>query len=766
MTPGVITCTSCGTEAPPGNRFCSRCARPLFDWSSDPAFAGAPNAARIPGYTNTWDTVLPRLQEALFGEFVISRELGRGGMAAVFLAHQLRLNRKVAIKVMAPSLMSELGLVERFRDEATTVARLDHPNIISIFEVGETAGLQYFVMQYVAGRSLERVVRQHGQLPLAVTRAITFAIGSALGYAHRNQVIHRDVKPGNVLLSLDGRVMVSDFGIAKVAASTVHTQTGAVVGTPAYMSPEQCFGLPLTWSADQYSLGILAYEMLTGAQPFVGAAFAVMRGHAEEAPPPMLGLRPDCPLDVVTAIERMLAKKPADRFASMGEALNALGASRARIDDAVEAAIGELAIPLPDEEGVVLVHTPASPAPQQTPAQSPSAGPSPGESPDPGSLGGTSPRGPSLWQQRLRNAVSAASALLRRAAGWSRTAWSNASSATESLARRVWLLTANGMSRARNSRLAIGIASGTILVAVVAAFVIVLAGDSGRGKLARPPRVVPDSTLGATGASKDSLRDSVRAVSTDSLSDSLAARTFVPRDSAEAREVAFRESQATLTLGEPMTLKPIVKDFRGKIIPEPRLNWIVADESVATIDSATGRLRTKKIGKTIVIAKADYGADTMVIIVRARQVAPNPVASVEDAPTTKPAAEQPPPAFDEAAEANAIHSALSALLRDIATNVDTTRINALFPATDNADAAARARLIDDLRKRNRPYFALPQNALQPHFSGDTASVSGRIQLKWQGALRTTGSARMLLEADFVHRGQRWDPVRFRVRYLK
>ena len=220
--------------------------------------SGSPIAGALP-VPVTWDSVLPRLQEALFGEFVISRELGRGGMAAVFLAHQLRLDRKVAIKVMAPSLMSEPGLIERFRDEATTVAGLDHPNIISIFEVGSAAGLQYFVMQYVPGRSLERATRQHGPLPFDIVRALVLGIGEALAFAHRHQVIHRDVKPGNVLLSLDGRVIVGDFGIAKAMTSTGRTQTGAVIGTPAYMSPEQCLARPLTWSSDQYSLGVVTY---------------------------------------------------------------------------------------------------------------------------------------------------------------------------------------------------------------------------------------------------------------------------------------------------------------------------------------------------------------------------------------------------------------------------------------------------------------------------------------------------------------------------
>src|SRR5262249_3507632 len=162
----------------------------------------------------------------------------------------------------------------------------------------------------VAGRSLERALREYGRLPVNMTRAIMFEVGSALAYAHRREVIHRDVKPGNILLGTNGRAMGSHFGIAKVAQARTRTQTGAVIGTPAYMSPEQCWGKPLTWSADQYALGVVAYEMLTGRQPFAGTSYAVMRGHTEEQVPDVLSLRPDCPPDVALAVTRMLGKKP------------------------------------------------------------------------------------------------------------------------------------------------------------------------------------------------------------------------------------------------------------------------------------------------------------------------------------------------------------------------------------------------------------------------------------------------------------------------
>ena len=275
----------------------------------------------------SWAPVLLRLQAATAGEFVIQRELGRGGFAAVFLAHELALGRNVAIKVMSPMLMMGTGMVDRFLQEARTVASLNHPHIITIHSVRRLEDLPYFVMKFVRGRSLEQVVRREGPLPIPVVRAILFQVGSALAYAHRRGVIHRDVKPANILLDDEGNAIVTDFGIAKVAASPTQTVSGAVFGTLAYMSPEQCDAQRVTWSADQYSLGIVAYEMLTGTVPFSGSSFAVMQAHTEKPPPPIPAQRADCPPDLDAAVIRMLAKDPRERWPTMQEALAGLGAA-------------------------------------------------------------------------------------------------------------------------------------------------------------------------------------------------------------------------------------------------------------------------------------------------------------------------------------------------------------------------------------------------------------------------------------------------------
>jgi serine/threonine-protein kinase len=285
-----------------------------------------PSPSGEPAADSPWNQVLQQLRAATAGEFVIQRELGRGGFAAVFLAHEIVLGRQVAIKVMSPAVMMGEGMVERFLQEARTVASLNHPHIITIHSVRRLEELPYFVMKFVRGRSLEHVLRREGRLPVPVIRDLLFQVGSALAYAHRRGVIHRDIKPANILLDDEGNAIVTDFGIAKVAESPKLTATGMVIGTLTYMSPEQIDTQGVGWASDQYSLGIVAYEMLTGTVPFTGSSFAIMHAHAQTPPSPIRNSRPDCPPDMEAAVLRMLAKDPAERWPTMGEALAALGA--------------------------------------------------------------------------------------------------------------------------------------------------------------------------------------------------------------------------------------------------------------------------------------------------------------------------------------------------------------------------------------------------------------------------------------------------------
>jgi serine/threonine-protein kinase len=271
--------------------------------------------------------LLAVLQQATMGRYVIESELGRGGMAAVFLAHERLANRHVAIKVMSPVLFRGSDTVERFRLEAMTTASLSHPGIVPIYLVEESGGLLYFVMKHVDGPSLEALIAEEGPLPFNAVERVIRGVGDALSYAHSEGVIHRDIKPGNIMLDGRGRPVVTDFGIAKVAEQQTLTMTGRTIGTPTYMSPEQCRGGSLTGASDQYSLGIVLYEMLAGRVPFrADSQWALLYKHMNDPPPHIGEERPDCPQVLWDIIRRMLAKRAEDRWPSFEDAIAYLGA--------------------------------------------------------------------------------------------------------------------------------------------------------------------------------------------------------------------------------------------------------------------------------------------------------------------------------------------------------------------------------------------------------------------------------------------------------
>jgi serine/threonine protein kinase len=298
MTGPTATCSRCGTPVSPGARACSNCGADVSGQQGQ--------VATVMGVTQ--GSLVDALRRATIGEYEVKGELGHGGMASVYLAHDIALDRKVAIKVMAPALFSTAGMVERFKREARTAASLSHPHIIPIYAVRESPEIVYFAMKFVEGRSLESIVHQLGQMPIPLVQTILYQVSSALGYAHRRGVVHRDIKPANIMIDADGWAVVTDFGIAKVAESQGLTQTGATIGTPSYMSPEQCAAKrEMSGASDQYSLGIVAYEMLSGQVPFraettIGLLFA----HVHETPPPITDLRPDCPPEVAATVMRMI----------------------------------------------------------------------------------------------------------------------------------------------------------------------------------------------------------------------------------------------------------------------------------------------------------------------------------------------------------------------------------------------------------------------------------------------------------------------------
>ena len=253
---------------------------------------------------------------------MLEKELGHGGMATVYLARDIRHKRLVALKVLHPELAAVLG-TDRFLREVETAAGLQHAHILPVFDSGEAAGRLWYTMPYVEGESLRDRLRREVQLPIEDALRLTREVAEALDYAHRHGVVHRDIKPDNILLT-EGHAFVADFGIAKAvstAGGETLTQTGTAVGTPAYMSPEQASpGAGLDGRSDVYSLGCVLYEMLAGEPPFTGpSSQAVLARHAADPPRSMRVVRPAVPLALERAVERALAKVPADRFQTAGE---------------------------------------------------------------------------------------------------------------------------------------------------------------------------------------------------------------------------------------------------------------------------------------------------------------------------------------------------------------------------------------------------------------------------------------------------------------
>lgn len=265
------------------------------------------------------DLLLAVVRKATDGEYAVESEIGRGGMAAVFLATDLALDRRVAIKVMLPDLEAVKENADRFLIEARAAARLDHPGIVTVYSVKHRDGLLFIVMKYIGGRTLDALLGDPAEIPLEVAAGLVGHLAEALHFAHGEGVVHRDVKPSNVLLDSRGRPVITDFGIAKVTTSPSITLTGALIGTPAYMSPEQCRGLPATVLSDQYSLGVLAYELLARRRPFTGSLFELIHAHCDDAPTPLSLLRPDVSVELSDAVMRMLSKNPRDRWPHLGD---------------------------------------------------------------------------------------------------------------------------------------------------------------------------------------------------------------------------------------------------------------------------------------------------------------------------------------------------------------------------------------------------------------------------------------------------------------
>jgi serine/threonine-protein kinase len=255
-------------------------------------------------------------------------------MAIVYLGRDAHLNRKVAVKLLPPELTYGGGTtIERFKREAQTAAKLDHPNIIPVYRVAPGGTLVWYVMKYLDGEALDHMLAREGQLTVERTVDIVSQVAAALDYAHQNQVIHRDIKPANVVVDKNGRVTVTDFGIAKALDASTLTASGSIIGTPYYMSPEQCRGKKVGPAADQYSLAVMTYQMLGGHVPFDGeSSVEIVHKHVADPVPPLGVLRPQLPERLLQVVERGLAKAAEQRFATAGEFAAALKAAAVGLD--------------------------------------------------------------------------------------------------------------------------------------------------------------------------------------------------------------------------------------------------------------------------------------------------------------------------------------------------------------------------------------------------------------------------------------------------
>jgi tRNA A-37 threonylcarbamoyl transferase component Bud32/HAMP domain-containing protein len=287
------------------------------------------------------------------GRYVIERPIGEGAMADVYRAHDPSIDRVLAIKVLKPELRKDLGLVGRFLREARAAGALSHPNIVTIYDVGEADGFPYIAMELLDGIPLDEQLRDHGRMSFSDVAGIGAQVADALDYAHGTGIIHRDIKPSNIMLCASGRTAkILDFGIARMAqpdgagaqATAARTQYGQVLGTPRYMSPEQAFGLELDHRSDLFSLGVVLYELITGQTAFGGTSIATLALQITQRKPEPLGkVVPGCPNGLQHVIDKLLAKQPDKRFSSGAEVAAAL---RREVEGANLAAEGRRRLPL------------------------------------------------------------------------------------------------------------------------------------------------------------------------------------------------------------------------------------------------------------------------------------------------------------------------------------------------------------------------------------------------------------------------------------
>jgi predicted Ser/Thr protein kinase len=364
--PALTQCASCLAPNVPDARYCERCGTEMASAVAatlvfDPRHSGRGHSGGSPGAQDgssgpnstrrlgeeehraashegpsfgrtisgqTASALLLLTRRELADDYEVEREIGRGGMAIVYRAIDRQLRRTVALKVLPPELAQGPAVIERFQREARMAAAMDHPNIIPIYRVGHSESLLYLAMKYIEGRPLDAIIADQGALPIPVVLLVLRAGASALAYAHEHGIVHRDIKGGNLLIDQTGRAVVTDFGVARAIDTAAMTQTGSVIGTPYFMSPEQCAGKVAGPQSDQYSLGVVAFQMLTGSVPFEADTLAAIMHHHFFTPvPDVTKVREDVPPALSAVLERILSKDPARRFettAAMQAAIDAI----------------------------------------------------------------------------------------------------------------------------------------------------------------------------------------------------------------------------------------------------------------------------------------------------------------------------------------------------------------------------------------------------------------------------------------------------------
>ncbi len=310
-----MNCFRCGAPIPESARFCPSCGTLAVD----------PQDATVNIEPEDPEALFHQVRMVLAGEFEVERELARGGMGVIFKATEAGLHRSVALKVLPPEFGLSIKTAERFKREARMVAELDHPNIIPVYRVGQLGGILFIAMKFIEGRSLGLILDTQGALPVPVALHVLRGVTRALAYAHDRNIIHRDIKGANILVDQDGRVMVSDFGVALRSSDVNLTADGTVIGTPPFMSPEQCAGRRTGPQSDQYSLGIVGFQMLSGVVPFHAETIAgVMQHHFFTPAPDVRQARDDVPAALAEVLNRTLKKDAAARFPSTRDMLTAL----------------------------------------------------------------------------------------------------------------------------------------------------------------------------------------------------------------------------------------------------------------------------------------------------------------------------------------------------------------------------------------------------------------------------------------------------------